>query len=57
LELGHLARIRAKGFTDNVVDLMVGKLSRLPDKTQDALKLLASLGNAAEIASFDCDSR
>jgi predicted ATPase len=57
LELGHLARIRAKGFTDNVVDLMVGKLSRLPDKTQDALKLLACLGNAAEIASFDCDSR
>jgi hypothetical protein len=36
---------------------MVGKLSRLPDKTQDALKLLASLGNAAEIASFDCISR
>jgi predicted ATPase len=47
-----LARIRAKGFTDNVVDLMVGKLSRLPDKTQDALKLLACLGNTAEIASL-----
>jgi len=25
-----LARIQAKGFTDNVVDLMVGKLKRLP---------------------------
>ncbi|HTI16875.1 MAG TPA: AAA family ATPase [Trinickia sp.] len=47
-----LARIQAKGFTDNVVDLMVGKLSRLSDKTQDALKLLACLGNTAEIASL-----
>jgi PAS domain S-box-containing protein len=47
-----LARIRAKGFTDNVVDLMVSKLSRLPDKTQDTLKLLACLGIAAENASL-----
>jgi PAS domain S-box-containing protein len=47
-----LARIRAKGFTDNVVDLMVGKLSRLPDKTRDAMQLLACLGNTAEIASL-----
>ncbi len=47
-----LARIRAKGFTDNVVDLMVGKLGRLPDKTRDAMKLLACLGNTAEIASL-----
>jgi predicted ATPase len=46
------ARIRAKGFTDNVVDLMVGKLSRLPDKTQEVLKLLACLGNTAEIATL-----
>jgi len=28
----------AKGYTDNVVDLMVGKLKRLPDRTQEALK-------------------
>ena len=30
-----LTRIHAKGYTDNVVDLMVGKLSRLPIKTQE----------------------
>ena len=30
-------RIRAKGYTDNVVELMAGKLNRLPDETQDAL--------------------
>ncbi len=42
--------IRAKGYTDNVVDLMVGKLARLPADTQRALQLLACLGNVAEIA-------
>jgi predicted ATPase/signal transduction histidine kinase/CheY-like chemotaxis protein len=47
-----LARIRAKGFTDNVVDLMVDKLRRLPNVTVDALKLLACLGNSAEIAKL-----
>ena len=28
-------RIRAKGYTDNVVDLMAGKLKRLPATTQE----------------------
>jgi PAS domain S-box-containing protein len=45
-----LERIRAKGYSDNVVDLMVGKLSRLPVGTQKALQQLACLGNVAEIA-------
>jgi predicted ATPase/signal transduction histidine kinase len=42
-------RIHAKNYTDNVVDLMVWKLKRLPIATQDALKHLACLGNMAEI--------
>jgi len=41
-------RIRAKGYTDNVVDLMVGKLSRFPKAARDSLKQLACLGNGAE---------
>ncbi|MGY2849641.1 PAS domain S-box-containing protein [Bradyrhizobium sp. USDA 4509] len=41
-------RIHAKGYTDNVVDLMVGKLSRLPVATQDALQHLACLGSIVE---------
>ena len=45
-----LNRIYAKGYTDNVVDLMVGKLSRLPVETQKALQQLACLGNSAEFA-------
>ncbi len=44
-----LARIRSKGYSQNVVDLMVGKLKRLSDVTQDALRQLACLGNGVEI--------
>ena len=41
-------RIDAKDYTDNVVDIVVRKLRRLPLTTQDALKQLACLGNLAE---------
>ena len=41
-----LDRIHAKGYTDNVVDLMVGKLTRLPVETLAALQHLACLGVA-----------
>jgi PAS domain S-box-containing protein len=47
-----LGRIHAKGYTDNVVDLMAGKLTRLPMETQTALQLLACLGNVADIATL-----
>jgi PAS domain S-box-containing protein len=42
--------IRAKGYSDNVVDLMLGKLRRLPPPTQTALQQLACLGNVADTA-------
>ncbi|NUT78734.1 AAA family ATPase [Pseudomonas sp. C1C7] len=42
-------RIHAKGYTENVVDLMVHKLTRLPSDTQQALQYLACLGNVADI--------
>jgi predicted ATPase/signal transduction histidine kinase len=45
-------RIRAKGFTDNVADLMAAKLSRLAPSTQKALGQLACLGNAAGTATL-----
>ena len=55
-DAGHwqwdLNRIHAKGYTDNVVDLMVGKLTRLPTATQTALQLLSCLGNAADAATL-----
>jgi PAS domain S-box-containing protein len=47
-----LNRIRAKDYTDNVVDLMVGKLRRLPVEAQNALKQLACLGSFARVATL-----
>jgi predicted ATPase/signal transduction histidine kinase len=43
-------RIRERRCTDNVVDLMVDKLRRLPEATQRALQQLACLGRDAEVA-------
>jgi predicted ATPase len=45
-------RIWAKSYTDNVVDLMAGKLKRFSAITQEALKQFACLGNVAEVATL-----
>jgi len=45
-----LNRIQAQKYTDNVVDLVVGKLNHLSIETQRALQLLACLGNSADIS-------
>ena len=45
-----LERIHAKGYTDNVADLMIGKLVRLPAATLQALQHFACLGNIATAA-------
>ena len=47
-----VGRIRAKSFTDNVVDLMVEKLRRFSSTTQEALKKLACLGNVVDTATL-----
>lgn len=44
-----IARIHAKGYTDNVVDLMVAKLGRLPVGARHVLQHLACLGTSARI--------
>jgi predicted ATPase len=49
----NLPRIRAKGFTDDVVDLMTEKLGRLSETTRQALQQLACLGNSAGIATLN----
>src|SRR5262249_12171502 len=45
-----LGSIHAKQHTDNVVELLAGKLTRLPLATQDALRQLACLGNLADVS-------
>jgi predicted ATPase/signal transduction histidine kinase len=45
-------RIHAKNYTDNVVDLMIQKLKRLPVTTQQALQQLACMGNTAAIGTL-----
>jgi PAS domain S-box-containing protein len=47
-----LDRIHAKGYTDNVIDLMIAKVIRLPAETQTALRQMACLGNTAEITTL-----
>src|SRR5262249_14288958 len=48
----NVGRIQATGYTANVVDLMVAKLTRLPLVTQEALQQLACLGNSAELTTL-----
>ena len=47
-----LPGIEAKGYTDNVVDIMLAKLTRVPPSTHEALQLLACLGNQADAATL-----
>ncbi len=47
-----IARVRAKGFTNSVADLMAAKLNLLPGNTRQILHDLASLGSAAELETL-----
>src|SRR5207237_5837305 len=47
-----LERIHAKGYTANVVDLMAGKLNRLPVATQKVLQEFSCLGNSAHTTAL-----
>ena len=47
----NMERIRSKGYTDNLADLMAGKLNGLPATALEALKHLACLGNSAQTAT------
>jgi PAS domain S-box-containing protein len=46
----EVGRIRAKGYTDNVGALMLGRLRQLPPDARSAVGLLACLGHRAETA-------
>ncbi|MHC5741459.1 MAG: ATP-binding protein [Nostoc sp.] len=46
----NIARIQAQNITDNVVELMLVKLKKLPESTQQIIRLAACIG-----AEFDLD--
>ena len=47
-----VAAIRARNFSDNVVNLMLGELERLPAATRRALTLAGFLGNRFDLATL-----
>jgi predicted ATPase/class 3 adenylate cyclase/GAF domain-containing protein/tRNA A-37 threonylcarbamoyl transferase component Bud32 len=48
----NLALIQAKNFTDNVVEMMAGKIQKLSDNTQEILKLAACIGNQFDLKTL-----
>ncbi len=50
-------RIRDKGYADNVVDLMVGKLKRLSERTLQEMRLAACIGNTFDLRTLTIISR
>jgi PAS domain S-box-containing protein len=48
----NMDRIRAKSYTENIVDFVAAKLKRFSAPTQDAMKQLACLGNVVPTATL-----
>ncbi|SOE83666.1 PAS domain S-box-containing protein [Burkholderia sp. YR290] len=48
-----ISHIYAKGYTENVVELMISKLNRLPVTTQIALQRFACIGNVSRLAFLE----
>lgn len=47
-----IAQIEEMGITDNVVDLMICKLKKLPENTQHILRLSACVGNSFDLSTL-----
>src|SRR5690606_25931079 len=47
-----IPRIEAAGITDNVVELLTDKVRRLPESSQDALRVAACVGNRFELETL-----
>ncbi len=52
-----LARIEAMGFTDNVVELMISKLKKLPVSTQSMLRIAACIGEKFDLNTLSIISK
>ena len=49
----EIFRIRAKGYTDNVIDLMIGKLKKLSPAARQKLVLAACIGNRFDLRDLN----
>jgi len=47
-----LTQVRQLALTDNVVEFMVGRLQKLPEATQDVLKIAACIGNQFDLQTL-----
>ena len=47
-----LGGIQRRGYTDNVIDLMVARLRRVPERTRELVRLAAALGSRARVSSL-----
>jgi predicted ATPase/signal transduction histidine kinase len=47
-----IPRIKAKEFTDNVVELMIGRMQQLTDAAQSALKMASLLGSECDLKTL-----
>jgi len=52
-----LAQIKARNITDNVVELMTGKIQRLTTATQQVLTMAAAIGNQFDLATLSVVSQ
>jgi predicted ATPase/signal transduction histidine kinase/tRNA A-37 threonylcarbamoyl transferase component Bud32 len=48
----NISNIEAKGITDNVVELMIGNVKKLPESTQDVLRLAACVGAEFDLSTL-----
>ena len=48
----NLEEIKGQNITDNVVELMAGKIQKLPAETQEILKIAACIGNDFELETL-----
>jgi predicted ATPase/serine phosphatase RsbU (regulator of sigma subunit)/tRNA A-37 threonylcarbamoyl transferase component Bud32 len=48
----NIAKIEAQNITDNVVELMIGKLKKLPELTQDVLRLASCIGTSFSLSTL-----
>ncbi|HEY9677358.1 MAG TPA: AAA family ATPase [Drouetiella sp.] len=44
-----LAKVQARNYTDNIVDLLIAKLNRLPAASRELVQIAACLGNVGDI--------